>query len=80
MTAYEIDAERFDQGIGKNNGLGAFGRVSEVFEDPDTDISTFSGDLIAQANKDGWIVISMEDDWKRFFHSKDDPVCANAVG
>jgi phosphoserine phosphatase len=34
---------------------------------PETHVGTFSDALMAQAKKDGWIVISMEKDWKRIF-------------
>ncbi len=34
---------------------------------PDTKVGTFSEALMAEANKSGWTVISMKDDWKRIF-------------
>jgi phosphoglycolate phosphatase-like HAD superfamily hydrolase len=34
---------------------------------PDTHVGTFSDALMTEANKSGWIVISMKDDWKRIF-------------
>ena len=34
---------------------------------PDTHVGTFSEVLMAEANKNGWIVISMKNDWKRIF-------------
>ena len=34
---------------------------------PDTKVGTFSDALLAQANKNGWIVISMKNDWKRIY-------------
>jgi phosphoglycolate phosphatase-like HAD superfamily hydrolase len=34
---------------------------------PDTKIGTFSQALYDKAQKDGWIVISMKDDWKQIF-------------
>jgi phosphoglycolate phosphatase-like HAD superfamily hydrolase len=34
---------------------------------PDTHVGTFSEALMTEANKNGWIVISMKDDWKRIF-------------
>ena len=34
---------------------------------PDTKVGTFSDSLMNQANKSGWIVISMKRDWKRIF-------------
>lgn len=34
---------------------------------PDTHVGTFSEALMTEANKNGWIVISMKNDWKRIF-------------
>jgi phosphoglycolate phosphatase-like HAD superfamily hydrolase len=34
---------------------------------PDTKVGTFTQDLYDEAKKDGWIVISMKNDWKRIF-------------
>ena len=34
---------------------------------PDTKIGTFPQSLYDQAMKDGWIVVSMKNDWKRIF-------------
>jgi phosphoglycolate phosphatase-like HAD superfamily hydrolase len=34
---------------------------------PDTKWGTFSPELYDEANKDGWVVISMKNDWKRIF-------------
>jgi hypothetical protein len=34
---------------------------------PDTKVGTFSQALYDDANKNGWTVISMKDDWKRIF-------------
>jgi phosphoglycolate phosphatase-like HAD superfamily hydrolase len=34
---------------------------------PDTHVGRFSDELFAAANKNGWIVISMKDDWKRVY-------------
>jgi phosphoglycolate phosphatase-like HAD superfamily hydrolase len=34
---------------------------------PDTHVGTFSDALFAEANKNGWVVISMKDDWKRIY-------------
>jgi phosphoglycolate phosphatase-like HAD superfamily hydrolase len=34
---------------------------------PDTKVGTFTQDLYDEAEKDGWIVISMKNDWKRIF-------------
>jgi hypothetical protein len=30
-------------------------------------VGTFSEALLSEANKNGWIVISMKNDWKRIF-------------
>ncbi len=42
----------------------AYGPAGEL---PETHVGTFSDELMAQAKKEGWIVISMEKDWKRIF-------------
>ena len=34
---------------------------------PDTKVGTLTQDLYDEAKKDGWIVISMKNDWKRIF-------------
>jgi hypothetical protein len=34
---------------------------------PDTKVGTFSQALYDEAVKDGWIVVSMKNDWKRIF-------------
>ena len=34
---------------------------------PDTKVGTFTQDLYDEAKKDGWVVISMKNDWKRIF-------------
>lgn len=34
---------------------------------PDTHVGTFSEALMTEAQKNGWVVISMKDDWKRVF-------------
>jgi hypothetical protein len=34
---------------------------------PDTRVGTFTEELYDEARKDGWIVISMKNDWKRIF-------------
>jgi haloacid dehalogenase-like hydrolase len=34
---------------------------------PDTKIGTFTQALFDEAKKDGWVVISMKNDWKRIF-------------
>jgi hypothetical protein len=38
---------------------------------PESKIGTFSDALMAEANKNGWTVISMKDDWKRIFPFKE---------
>ena len=36
---------------------------------PDTKVGTFTQDLYDEAKKDGWIVISMKNDWNsKHFH------------
>ena len=32
---------------------------------PDTKVGTLTQDLYEEAKKDGWVVISMKNDWKR---------------
>ena len=54
MLVHHDDAER-EYAYGPGGGL------------PDTHVGTFSDALMAQANKNGWIVISMKNDWKRVF-------------
>jgi hypothetical protein len=34
---------------------------------PDTRVGTFSEALMTEAQKDGWVVISMKSDWKKIF-------------
>jgi len=34
---------------------------------PDTKVGTFTQELYDAAKKDGWIVVSMKNDWKRIF-------------
>jgi hypothetical protein len=34
---------------------------------PDSKVGTFSDALMDEAKKNGWVVISMKDDWKRIF-------------
>ena len=34
---------------------------------PDTKVGTFTQDLYDEAQKDGWVIISMKKDWKRIF-------------
>ena len=34
---------------------------------PDTKVGTFTQALYEEAKKQGWIVISMKDDWKQIF-------------
>jgi phosphoglycolate phosphatase-like HAD superfamily hydrolase len=40
---------------------------------PDTKVGTFTQDLYDEANKDGWVVISMKNDWKRIFAFDNSP-------
>jgi phosphoserine phosphatase len=54
MLVFHDDAER-EYAYGPANGL------------PDTKFGTFSPSLMDEAKKDGWVVISMKDDWKRIF-------------
>ena len=35
---------------------------------PNTQVGTFSDELMAEAKKSGWIIISMKKDWKRIFN------------
>jgi hypothetical protein len=34
---------------------------------PDTKVGTFTQSLYDEAKKDGWVVISMKNDWQRIF-------------
>jgi hypothetical protein len=34
---------------------------------PDTEVGTFPQALLDEARKQGWLVVSMKDDWKRIF-------------
>jgi hypothetical protein len=34
---------------------------------PDTKVGTFTQALYDEAKRDGWIIISMKNDWKRIF-------------
>jgi len=34
---------------------------------PDTKVGTFTQALYDEAGKDGWVVISMKNDWKKIF-------------
>lgn len=54
MLVFHDDAER-EYVYGPANGL------------PDTKFGTFSQSLMDEAKKQGWVVISMKDDWKRIF-------------
>ena len=54
MLVHHDDAQR-EYAYGPAGGL------------PDSHVGTFSDALMAEANKNGWIVISMKDDWKRIF-------------
>jgi phosphoglycolate phosphatase-like HAD superfamily hydrolase len=61
MIVLHDDAER-EYAYGPAQGL------------PDTKVGTFTQPLYDEAKKDGWIVISMKDDWKRIFQSGPQPV------
>ena len=54
MLVYHDDAIR-EYAYGPAGGL------------PETHVGTFPEELMAQAKKDGWVVISMQKDWKRIF-------------
>jgi len=54
MLVHHDDADR-EYAYGPAGGL------------PDTHVGTFSDALMAEANKNGWVVISMKNDWKRIF-------------
>jgi phosphoglycolate phosphatase-like HAD superfamily hydrolase len=54
MLVHHDDAQR-EYAYGPAGGL------------PDTSVGTFSETLMTEANKSGWIVISMKDDWKHIF-------------
>ncbi len=54
MLVLHDDAER-EYAYGPAEGL------------PDTKVGTFTQDLYDEAKKDGWVVISMKNDWKRIF-------------
>lgn len=54
MLVYHDDKER-EYAYGPAGGL------------PDTLVGTFSQALMEEAKKNGWIVISMKNDWNRIF-------------
>ena len=54
MLVLHDDAER-EYAYGPAQGL------------PDTKVGTFTQALYDEAKKDGWVVISMKNDWKRIF-------------
>ena len=54
MLVFHDDAKR-EYAYGPANGL------------PDTKFGTFPQSLMEEAKKEGWVVISMKDDWKRIF-------------
>jgi len=54
MLVHHDDAQR-EYAYGPAGGL------------PDTHVGTFSDALMSEANQNGWIVISMKNDWKRVF-------------
>jgi len=41
--------------------------VREWAYGPNSKIGTFSDSLMTEAKKQGWVVISMKNDWKRVF-------------
>jgi phosphoserine phosphatase len=57
MLVFHDDAER-EYAYGPANGL------------PDTKFGTFPQSLMDEANKKGWVVISMKSDWKTIFPKK----------
>ena len=54
MLVYHDDKER-EYAYGPAGGL------------PDTHIGTFTQALMDEAKKNGWVVISMKNDWKQIF-------------
>ena len=54
MLVLHDDAER-EYAYGPAEGL------------PDTKVGTFTQDLYDEAKKNGWVVISMKNDWERIF-------------
>ena len=44
--------------------LNRYGAVQGL---PDTKVGTFTQELYDEAKKDGWVVVSMKNDWKRIF-------------
>jgi hypothetical protein len=54
MLVFHDDSKR-EYAYGAANGL------------PDTKFGTFPQSLMEEAKKQGWVVISMKDDWKRIF-------------
>jgi len=54
MLVQHDDADR-EYAYGPANGL------------PDTHFGAFTPSLMEEANGNGWVVISMKDDWKRIF-------------
>ena len=54
MLVLHDDAER-EYAYGPADGL------------PDTRVGTFPGSLMAEAKKEGWVIISMKTDWKHIF-------------
>jgi phosphoglycolate phosphatase-like HAD superfamily hydrolase len=54
MLVLHDDAER-EYAYGPAQGL------------PDTKVGTFTQDLYNEANRNGWLIISMKNDWKRIF-------------
>ena len=58
MLVLHDDAQR-EYAYGPANGL------------PDTKVGTFSQRLFDEARKDGWVIISMKNDWNRIFSSEE---------
>jgi hypothetical protein len=54
MLVFHDDAER-EYAYGPANGL------------PGTKFGAFTPSLMEEANKKGWVVVSVKDDWKRIF-------------
>ena len=66
MLVYHDDAAR-EYAYGPGGGL------------PDTKVGTFSQELMDEAKKNGWIVISMKNDWKRIFALRQVNTLASAL-
>jgi hypothetical protein len=55
---------RLSPSVSQIADLRAYGPAEGL---PDTKVGTFTQDLYDEAKKDGWIVMSMKNDWKRMF-------------